>query len=98
MINNNSANNLQIVLFKNREIRRAIYNNEWWFVVNDVVEMLTDTPNVSDYLKKFRLRDKELNKGWGQIVTPLSVPTAGGPQMLNCAMPERNLKKSLDVQ
>ena len=24
-------------------------------------------------------RDPELSKGWGQIVTPLSVQTAGGP-------------------
>ncbi len=71
----------KIALFKGREIRKTIHNNEWWFVVNDIVAALTDTPNVVDYIKKFRLRDEELNKGWGQIVTPLSVPTAGGPQM-----------------
>ena len=30
-------------------------------------------------------RDPELAKGWGQIVTPLSVQTAGGKQRVNCA-------------
>ena len=30
-------------------------------------------------------RDPELSKGWGQIVTPLSVQTAGGKQKMNCA-------------
>ncbi len=32
-----------------------------------------------------RLRDAELGKGWGQIVTPLSMQTKGGKQMINCA-------------
>jgi nitrogen regulatory protein PII len=31
-----------------------------------------------------RSRDKELSKGWGQIVTPLSIETSGGRQKLNC--------------
>ena len=31
---------------------------------------------------------KILAKGWGQIVTPLSVQTSGGPQNLNCANTE----------
>lgn len=44
--------------------------------------------NVTDYVKKMRLRDKELSKGWGQIVTPLLVPTPGGEQKLNCATAE----------
>jgi hypothetical protein len=30
------------------------------------------------YIKKMRKRDKELSKGWGQFVTPLSVDTIGG--------------------
>lgn len=80
--------NTKIAIFKGKKVRRTIHNNEWWFVVNDVVEVLTDTPNVSDYIKKFRHRDEELNKGWGQIVTPLSIQTVGGPQMLNCANTE----------
>jgi prophage antirepressor-like protein len=35
-----------------------------------------------------RKRDNELSKGWGQIVTPLSVRTSGGDQKLNCANTE----------
>ena len=78
----------QIALFKKKEIRKTLHNKEWWFVVNDVVQVLTGTPDVSDYIKKFRLRDEELNKGWGQIVTPLWVDTAGGRQQMNCANTE----------
>lgn len=78
----------KIALFKGKQIRKTFYNNEWWFVVNDVVEVLTNTPNVSDYIKKMRLRDEQLSKGWGQIVTPLSIQTSGGRQQLNCANTE----------
>jgi prophage antirepressor-like protein len=54
----------------------------------DVVAALTDSANPSDYIKKLKSRDSELAKGWGQIVTPLSIPTAGGKQRVNCATPE----------
>jgi len=50
-----------------------------------VVEVLTDSVNPTDYIKKMKKRDPELSKGWGQIVTPLSVQTAGGKQRVNCA-------------
>ncbi len=78
----------KLVVFKGKNIRRSLHNNEWYFVVADVVEVLTGSPNVTDYIKKMRSRDEELSKGWGQIVTPLSVETAGGPQKLNCANTE----------
>jgi DNA-damage-inducible protein D len=78
----------KIAVFKGKEIRKTIHNNEWWFAINDVVQALTDTPDPKDYIRKMRDRDEELGKGWGQIVTPLSVQTSGGPQNLNCANTE----------
>jgi len=76
-----------IKLFESKEIR-TVWNEEdqkWYFVVADVVQVLTDTPNPSDYIKKMRIRDSQLSEGWGQIVTPLSVDTSGGKQKINCA-------------
>jgi hypothetical protein len=78
----------KISIFKGKQVRKTIHNNEWWFVVNDVVEVLTDSANVADYIKKIRSRDEELAKGWGQIVTPLLIETSGGRQKLNCANTE----------
>ncbi len=85
---NGLMENQQLIVFRKKEIRRVFYNQEWWFVVIDIVAALTDSLNPSDYLKKMRTRDVELAKGWGQIVTPLSVETAGGKQVLNCANTE----------
>ncbi|PKP61177.1 MAG: phage antirepressor protein [Candidatus Altiarchaeales archaeon HGW-Altiarchaeales-1] len=78
----------KIALFKGRKIRKTIYNNEWWFVVEDVVLALIDSVNVKDYINKLRARDAELSKGYGQFVHTLEVPTEGGPQKMNCANTE----------
>jgi prophage antirepressor-like protein len=70
---------------------RSVFDDKtetWYFAVMDVVAALTDSANPSDYIKKLKSRDSELAKGWGQIVTPLSIPTAGGKQRVNCATPE----------
>lgn len=75
----------KIAVFRKKEIRKTIHNNEWWFVIMDVVAALTDSAQPDGYIKDMRRRDIELAKGWGQIATPLSVQTAGGIQKLNCA-------------
>lgn len=78
----------RIALFKGRQIRRIIHNNEWWFVIVDVVAALTDSVQPDGYIKDMRRRDPELSKGWGQIATPLSIQTEGGVQKMNCANTE----------
>ncbi len=75
----------KLAIFKSKEIRKTIHNNEWWFCINDAVEALTGSSNIVEYIKKIRSRDKDLSKGWGQIVTPLLLETKGGKQKLNCA-------------
>jgi hypothetical protein len=50
----------RIALFQQKEVRRAIHNNEWWFVISDVVAALTDSPDPGDYFKKLRKRDPSL--------------------------------------
>jgi hypothetical protein len=54
----------------------VIHNNEWCFVIVDVVEVLTDSKDPSGYIKDMRRRDGEISKGWGQIATPLAVETS----------------------
>lgn len=45
---------------------------KWYFSVADVVQILTDSADVKQYIKKMRTRDPELNSKWGTIV-PLFV-------------------------
>ena len=80
--------NTHLVVFENKKIRRIWHNNEWWFVIEDIVFVLTDSKNPKGYIKDMRRRDEELFKGWGQIATPLKIETAGGVQSINCANTE----------
>ena len=78
-----------VALFQSREIRRALHNDEWWFVITDIIAALTDAADPSDYWKKMRRRDPALgldSQGGGQIVPPLGLAfdTAGGRQKLQC--------------
>jgi len=84
----NSKQETTIILFNEKTIRRTWHNDEWWFAVVDIVAALTDSAQPTGYLKDLRRRDPELNKGWGQIATPLSIKTQGGEQKINCANTE----------
>lgn len=85
----------KIAIFKKKEIRKTLFQNEWWFVVEDVVLSVTDTVNSKDYINKIRLRDEELSKGWGQIVHTLWIKTSGGRQQMNCANRQFGSKRLL---
>ena len=77
-----------MALFEERQVRRLFHNDEWWFVLVDIVSALTDSANPSDYLKKLRRRDPSLADafGGGDNLSPLSLPfqTGGGIQRLQC--------------
>ena len=80
----------KIALFKGKEIRKTLHNNEWWFVVNDIIEALTDSADAPQYFKRLKEKDKELvkltYKGGVQFVPPLmlDVKTSRGMQKAYC--------------
>jgi hypothetical protein len=86
----NKEINTKLAIFKGKEIRRIIYNNEWWFVVNDIIVALADSNDPAQYFKRMKVRDKDLaeliDKGGVQFVPPLmlEVSTAGGKQKMYC--------------
>jgi len=76
-----------INIFEGRQVRTTWSEAEekWYFVVEDVVAILTDSKDPKQYIKRLRQRDDELSKGWVQFVHTLTVETAGGKQRMNCA-------------
>ncbi len=84
----------QIKLFENKQIR-SVWNEteeKWYFSVQDVIEVLTDSADPKQYIKKMRKRDPELAKGWVQFVPTLWIDTPGGKQKMNCANSESLLR------
>ena len=71
-------NNIQ--LFQEKKIR-SVWNEEeqqWYFSVVDVVGVLTDSVNPTDYLKKMRKRDEELATYLGTTCPQVEMVTDTG--------------------
>jgi DNA-damage-inducible protein D len=69
-----------ITLFEEKQVRRAWNQAEekWYFSIDDVVEVLTGTINVKDYIKKLRKRDPALDAYWGTNCPLVAMPGADG--------------------
>jgi len=79
----------RVAVFKGKEIRKTIHNNEWWFSVADVIGVLTESADVRQYIKKMRQRDPQLDSYWGTICTPLELLAPDGKKReTNCANTE----------
>lgn len=46
--------NNKIVLFQEKQVRRVWDNDQWWFVIEDVVQILTDSSNPKGYIRDKR--------------------------------------------
>jgi hypothetical protein len=84
----NDVSDKSLAVFEGKKIRRVWHENEWWFVLEDIVAALTDSADPKQYINKMRQRDEPLAQGWVQIVHTLPVPTAGGAQIMNCVNTE----------
>lgn len=67
-------------LFEQKQIRSAWDETEqrWYFSVQDVVEVLTDSSDVKQYIKRMISRDAVLKSNWGTICTPVEMVAADG--------------------
>lgn len=78
----------RIAIFRGREVRKTIHKDEWWFVISDIIVVLTNSTNPTQYVKNMRNRDGAFDelfvKGGGQIEPPLALEfeTPGGKQKL----------------
>ena len=65
--------NFGIQLFEGKKVR-FVWDEEqekYYFSVTDVVQILTDSTDIKQYVKRMRARDPELNVKWGTICTPV---------------------------
>ena len=71
---------IAIKLFEQQKVRTHWDDEQekWFFSVQDVVQILSESKDVKQYIKKMRSRDTELNSNWGTICTPLQMLAADG--------------------
>ncbi len=73
-----------IKLFESKQIRSEWNEHEqkWYFSVQDVVEVLTDSAEVKQYIKKMLSRDEQLKSNWGTICTLVEMKAADGKKRM----------------
>lgn len=57
----------QIAVFKGKKIRKVLHKNEWWFVITDIVAVLTDSVQ-PERLGDLMSRSKETLSGFRKIL------------------------------
>ena len=72
--------NVAIQLFEGRKVRMAwdAEQEKYYFSVVDIVQILTESVDVKQYIKRMRARDQELNSKWGTICTPVEMLAPDG--------------------
>jgi prophage antirepressor-like protein len=70
----------KIQLFQEQKVRTHWDEEQekWYFSVQDVVQILAETSNVKDYIKKMKKRDAELSSNWGTICHLVQMQAADG--------------------
>jgi DNA-damage-inducible protein D len=53
--------NSNLLPFEGKEIRKAWHNEQWYFAVVDVIEVLTDSKDPKQYFEKIKKREGELD-------------------------------------
>ena len=74
------SNESVIKVFEGKNVR-VVWNEEeekFYFSVADIVEVLTESTDVKEYIKRMRSRDPELDSSWGTICTPTRMKAADG--------------------
>ena len=56
MEENKINENKELVLFENSRIRRQMYNDEWYYSIVDIIEILTESKDPTDYWSKLKKR------------------------------------------
>ncbi len=70
----------QLIVFQNKKIRRQWNKKteQWYFSIIDVVDILTDSKNPTDYLKKMRKRDVDLGSYIGTNCPQIEMVSSNG--------------------
>ena len=69
-----------IKLFESKHIRSVWMEVEqkWYFSVQDVILVLSDSADIKQYVKRMLSRDEQLKSNWGTICTLVEMEAADG--------------------
>lgn len=69
MKNDSQNQETKIAIFKQKEIRKVIHKDEWWFSIVDVVAALVDAPDHQAGRKYWNKLSQRLREEGSEVVT-----------------------------
>jgi DNA-damage-inducible protein D len=87
-------NDNELTPFEGKGIRKVWHDEQWYFSITDVIEVLTDTPSPSQYWGKIKSRDKQLLPTWLKL--KLLAPD-GKMRLTDCANTQGILRIIMSV-
>ena len=63
--------NNKLALFEEKEIRKTWENSKWYFSIEDVIFVLTDSKDPKQYISKLRKREEVKAMGGYKLYIPL---------------------------
>jgi hypothetical protein len=83
-----------IAIFRGKEIRRVIHENEWWFSISDIIEILTGNERPRKYWNDLKKKlEKEGYEEVSEKIGRLKMKAADGKEYLtDCANTETLLR------
>ncbi len=80
----------KIAVFKGKQVRKIIHHNEWWFSINDIIEVLTGTERPRKYWNDLKV--KLIKEGYVEVsekIGQLKLKASDGKEYLtDCANTE----------
>lgn len=86
-MSNEVVPHLRIAIFKGKQIRKVTHNDEWYFSITDIIEVLTDSANSRRYWSDLKRKLIE-NEGFSQLyekIVQLKMESADGKKYLTDA-------------
>lgn len=68
------------MIFEEKQVRR-VWNDQdkkWYFSIQDILVILTESSDIKQYVKRLKSRDPELNSNWGTICTLVEMIATDG--------------------
>ena len=90
--------NFAIQLFEGKRVR-IVWDAEqekYYFSIVDIVQVLTDSADAKQYIKKMRARDPELDSKWGTICTPVEMRAFDGKRRKMMAVGLKDRKNFIE--
>ena len=82
----------KIAIFKGKQVRKTLHNNEWWFSIIDVVEALTDTDRARKYWNDLKV--KLIKEGYIQLSEKIGQLKLTAPDGVNVLQPKFTVMKT----